>query len=312
MTSSPPNLQSAPNATAPDSRTDLDAAAVERDRQADPQELVEARKAARQRCWLTLTFAAILALLAGIANGESPTDDAPIERGGDRATLRAELPLHSLQYDGFDQTPPAFPSAAGAATFPTGPALNGGAARAATASRPNYVELSARLANFDRDAEPDGWLAEVAILDEHDRLVPMRSRAVFRLMPRIPAQVSGHWLDALPSPLEWSVPLHFNESGTAPVRLPLRASLKPMLGWSETSLIQPRGHVSRSTRRLSAAYGAVRRRSFAITDPHRPMGIAQRGQLSVRVSIPTAGVFEALTTVRIRPQALVDTSWPYR
>ena len=180
--------------------------------------------------------------------------------------------------------------------------------------RPKYAELSAVLANFDADADPDGWRAQVMLRDSHDRAVVMRAHATFELKSRMPLADFQNFVNTGTQPVRWTMKVDFDSDGVAKFKLPLRNSLKPMFGWS--------GAVHQQSGLRSGIYGRqtsnrlVRRGpsrlSEALRSDWRNLGAPSFGELKVRVSVPTEGVFEAVTTVQIRPSVLVDTQWPYR
>lgn len=192
--------------------------------------------------------------------------------------------------------------------------INGGVMRHPdnASSRPRYVELAAQLANFDADADPDGWRAQVIIRDQNDRPVEMPSRAKFELMPRLAMTDRRQWIDGQPAPIRWSVPLEFDADGVATVDLPLKHKLRPLLGWSTATLPQSglRSSNHGISRRELRHYSRLH--SFVTTDLRASIGTPNLGQLRVRVSIPTQGVFDSVVPVQIRPPVLVDTAWPYR
>ena len=181
-----------------------------------------------------------------------------------------------------------------------------------SAARPEYVEMIASLANFDADADPDGWRVELVLLDSGDRPVVSRASAVFELMPRVPTADHFHYVDAARLPVRWSKTLEFDADGVARLKLPLRESLRPLFGWP--SAVFPR-HGAR-TRITSSLHrrgsNTWRSRSLVQDDWRNQLGRPSMGELRVRVSVPTEGVFRAATLVPIRPPTLVDTYWPYR
>ncbi|MGI9472788.1 MAG: hypothetical protein ACR2NZ_14715 [Rubripirellula sp.] len=185
---------------------------------------------------------------------------------------------------------------------------SGGAVPKRIRSRPVSVALTAELANLDADAEPDGWRAQIVLLDREDQPVLWRANATFELMPRVDL-LGGDYTDAQAKPIRWSMPLEFGQDAIADVRLPLRQSLRPVLGWTE-----------RSTRfRLRTKRDSDREflpnnphRTFVVQDVRDAIARPTYGVLRVRVSVPTEGTFKAAVGVRIRPSVLVDTQWPYR
>ncbi len=241
------------------------------------------RKHVRRRQVLTIIFAIVLISIAGVSSAQAPQRES-------------QLDAIPLQYDGVSEVP-----------------INIGGAvhthRLRGDARPAYVELAASLANFDADADPDGWRADVILRDRKDRPVVMRANATFELMPRVPTPENLRYVDADTTPIRWSMPLEFDDDSVARIKLPLRQSLRPMLGWS-TALYPASGTFSRThghnIHRLS------RDRRYVASDLRNLVGMPSGGELRIRVSVPTEGVFEAATGVRLRPSILVDTKWPYR
>lgn len=186
--------------------------------------------------------------------------------------------------------------------------VSGGAAIAApNQRRPAYVEMSAALANFDADADPDGWRAAVVVRDRNDQPVTMRATATFELKPRLWSITEDKRIGHQAESIKWTQQLVFNDEGIAEVKLPLRKSLRSLLGWREDS------RAMRTTLFGSSNFQSTRkRRSFATADVRQVIGTPRYGHLSVRVAIPTEGVFESVSTVEIRPSVLVDTQWPSR
>ena len=168
------------------------------------------------------------------------------------------------------------------------------------------------LANFDADADPDGWRVELVLLDQRDRPVIARANATFELIPRVPTADFYNYVDAAMLPVRWSMNLTFDQDGVARVKLPLRESLRPLFGWP--SAIFPRqGDRSRNNRSVSRRISGTWRSRSIVTDHwQNGLGRPTMGEMRVRVSVPTEGVFEAASIVPIRPSALVDTYWPYR
>ena len=179
-----------------------------------------------------------------------------------------------------------------------------------TGTRPKYAELHATLANFDADADPDGWRAKVVLRDAHDRPVIMRARATFSLTPRLPTADFHSYVDTDTKPITWSKDVRFDADGVANFKLPLTQRLQPpALATRHGSLSNPHGTVGqriRTTTRLTAFSDLINRQG------REHLGLANFGELKVRLSVPTEGVFEAASPVQLRPSVLVDTRWPYR
>jgi hypothetical protein len=247
------------------------------------------RQQVRRRQLLTVIFAIALLLVAGTASAQAPTTNIPM------------IPSASLQYDGVSPLPTAHRSAASDAAQLSGGAI--GKHRQQANSRPAYAQLQATLANFDSDAQPDGWRVEITLRDRQDRPLAVRARATIELMPRVPMADHIRYVDADTAPIRWSMPLEFDQDSVARMKLPLRRSLRPMLGWP-SAIDPPARHRGRNP------FG--RKRTFVTTDLRNLIGTPNVGEMRVRVAVPTEGVFEAVTLVPIRPSVLVDTNWPYR
>ncbi|TWU49790.1 hypothetical protein [Rubripirellula reticaptiva] len=172
--------------------------------------------------------------------------------------------------------------------------------------KPRYAIVAASLANFDADAAADGWRAEVALMNDKDQPVtPRRAHAAFEL-------TSG--FDE--APMRWSVPLEFDDRGVAVARLPASSTFRNQI--QAHHWFSDHG----SSRRNSSFHGAERHRRFLV-DPldsrlvgsREQIGVPGRiwdGRLSVRVSVPSAGVFSAGTLVPIDTAAFLDTFPAYR
>ncbi len=136
--------------------------------------------------------------------------------------------------------------------------------------RPAYVSLRADLAQWDRDADPDGWIATVQIwtaegksLSASDfRSTPLAS---FTLMPRRPLHERVGYRTPVASPEIWTAKIKLDENGIATVRLPLRHRLTWNAAW---------------------------------------------GELRVRVGVAGESTFHAVSPVALRTTVLVDTRWP--
>jgi hypothetical protein len=242
---------------------------------------------------LTILFAIILASIAGVSSAQSP--QTLQYDGATAGTANSIQPNPNAVFDPFRVA---------------GGAVHGNRSRAD--ARPVYAQLDASLANFDADADPDGWRAEVVLRDQKDRPVVMRAHATFELMPRVPMADHHRFVDADATPVRWSMPLEFDEDSVARVKLPLRRSLRPMLGWS-SAVYPPSGIRTRNAGNTAHGLRTWKRsRTFVTSDLRTLVGTPASGELRVRVSVPTEGVFAAATGVWIRPSVLVDTKWPYR
>jgi hypothetical protein len=268
--------------------------------------------------------------IGGIARGEGPTDGPDLfgrraDRVPDSSTIPSavsglsgaagegpETPQHprftTIQYDGMTYQVPAVDESADHQTVVRKRHQAIGRRRA---GRPRYVDLVAGMSNFDADAQPDGWRAELTLLDSHDRPVVRDAYARFELMPRFSVVDHVRFADAAELPMRWSMRLEFDEDAVARVRLPLRSTLRPVLGWPND---RHRNRASRHPETVMRRPAGRDRFSgpSAIAAWRQQLGKPSVGQLSVRVSVPAEGVFGAIAVVPVRPSVLVDTPWPYR
>ncbi len=258
----------------------------------------DARRHVRRRQFLTIVFAIALILIAGVSSAQSPSRE------------RARY-AHTPQYDGATVITTAQPGFAVDAHRVAGGAVHGNLR--SSDRRPVYAELVASLSNFDADADPDGWRAEVVLRDRKDRPLAMRSQATFELMPRVSTADHHRFVNAADSAVvRWSIPLEFDADSVARVKLPLRRSLRPMLGWSTAIFPQSGLRTTDYGTSVRGIRTRSRSRTFVTLDTRALIGTPSTGEMRVRVSVPTEGVFEAVTPVWIRPSVLVDTQWPYR
>ncbi|MCC9601502.1 hypothetical protein LOC67_13175 [Stieleria sp. JC731] len=167
------------------------------------------------------------------------------------------------------------------------------------------ASFHANLVNWDADAETDGWIVEVALLDEQGDTVLMGKQhpvempgditARFSLMPVRPALDFDGYVDAADQPFVWTRTLRFSSPGIARVRLPLEAvELQELAG-------------STVERRLVARGGKIR--GGAILGGSTLPAV---GRLTMRVIVPSQGAFDSVAQVDLRTPFLVDTSWPYQ
>lgn len=211
------------------------------------------------------------------------------------------------------------------ADYPSGPTVIISEAAAATASaRPERVELLAELANYDRDARPDGWKVTVLLLDADDQLVRMRSQATFELRPGRVASDGMNFIAGNRITERWSMPLDVADDGVARVRLtPRHIALPWMPSHSSASPAAyararrlattryPHRHHDRAhpTSPFHSTFPDVDRSlDFLASDRSSDFSGAEYpvyprwGLLSVRVSVPTQGTFDAVSVVPL--------SWP--
>jgi hypothetical protein len=205
----------------------------------------------------------------------------------------------------------------GVATDAKGPALQPTGrliptARRSGHPRPAYAELAAALANFDFDANPDGWRAEVALLDRNDQPVLARGTATFELKPRIVTEESDRFVNATKHPIRWTRRLSFDADGVARIKLPLRNSLKPMLVWISASDPRLGSRFGTSSSNFQDTRTRQLHRNFVTNDLRTVVGMPRTGELRVSNLLPTEGMYEAVSPVSVRPSVLVDTQWPYR
>lgn len=193
--------------------------------------------------------------------------------------------------------------------------------RRVKSTRPQYAFVSAELAQFDSDADPDGWIGTILLLDSDDQpTIPHRANAKFEMMPRVPTHDFTGYVNANVKPITWSMPLKFGDDGSAKVRLKLDKAIQPLIGWPSTS----HPAVGNAGGFYSRRRGIIRHTTpgydppTSLSDLQRCggatqfIGVASFGQLKVRVSVPGRGVFDAVTPVTLRPSVLVDTRWPYQ
>ncbi|QDV43349.1 hypothetical protein Enr13x_32050 [Stieleria neptunia] len=196
-----------------------------------------------------------------------------------------------------------------------------GQATPARRRRPQSAFVTAEIAQFDSDVDPDGWLASVMLIGSDDQpVVVRRATARFELTPRLPTHDFTGYVDANVKPIQWNVPLKFADDAVATVRLPLRDPIAPLIGWPATS----HPAVGRAGGFHASRRGIIRHTATAFQDrtvltasPSRQgarsvIGMASFGQLKIRVSVPGEGVFDAVTPIALRPSVLVDTRWPYQ
>ncbi|TWU59887.1 hypothetical protein Poly51_01600 [Rubripirellula tenax] len=167
-------------------------------------------------------------------------------------------------------------------------------------SRPQSANVVAAPANFDADAAIDGWRAEVVLLDAQDRPVVTRAHATFELMPQISTITPGYFRNVTDAPMVWSLPLKFDDQGVAHVRLPIPYRFEAIMNRpiDQDSRIRdiPFSSVTSGYRPFPDEIQRARRQIWI--DPlDSRLGGPQWGRLTVRVSVPTEGVFDAQTIV---------------
>lgn len=266
----------------------------------------DSRSRHRLRPWLTLLFAVVLMLVASWASAQPPSVEPSPSNSTSHSGLTAASERQSLDAGREDQGAfGCYDPSQQRQEVATGGAVP--RMRVHDRPRPKYVEVTARLANFDADSDPDGWRAEVALRDAGDNPVSMRAWASFELMPRIPLD-DFRATDARTLPVRWSIPLRFDPDGIARVKLPLQAALRPMLGPEASART---GSKSLRTVSMGSLFPTAGAEQATRLDEQR-VGMSWWGELKLRVSVPTEGVFETAVPVQVRPSVLVDTQWPYR
>ena len=182
------------------------------------------------------------------------------------------------------------------------------------------VQLFAELANFDRDADADGWRVSLAIQDPAGVLVKATGQASFQIL-ELPQRRYRHAtrreLVSSPPLARWSVPVHLNELGVAHVNLPASWAIQRRLGWHGVASVHQGTRVASrfgATRQIDQRWsdGPVNYRRFVTHDLRDRIDYATRGWLFVRVSMPGQPTLEAITPVDTRPAFLVDIPSRYR
>ena len=191
--------------------------------------------------------------------------------------------------------------------------------------RPVTVRVQAALANFDADADPDGWIATLQLRDEFDRFVSRRAMARFELIPRVPTSDHRGYINADQKPVQWTIPVQFSKESATKVQLKLNRRIERAFDWPSgiqlASYIQSGRFSNRNgvlrTSEFVGNRSAVRARTVITSDLmsetiRREVSMPSWGVLNVRVAVAGEGVFAASSMTRLRPPVLVDTSWPYR
>jgi hypothetical protein len=246
---------------------------------------------------LTLVFAIVLIWISSVVSAQSPQPIDCLYYSSDHPPAaevveQALATLRTIQFDGETLSSAELP------------------ARLTAAARPKYVQMVAGLANFDADADPDGWRVDLVLRDQQDRPVVARASARFELRPRASIIGTDRFITHDVSTIRWSTNLDFDEQGVASVKLPLRRSLEPALGWSPSFPAVNPANSRRSSSRDRGVTGIFDQPAF--TDLRDLAATPAVGELRVRVSVASEGIFEAAVPVRVRPPGLVDTRWPYR
>ena len=185
----------------------------------------------------------------------------------------------------------------------------------------HYVQLYAELANFDRDADADGWRATLAIQQPDGVLVEAAGRATFEILEfsqsRHRHATRRAYVDSRPL-ARWSVPLNFDAQGMSRVTLPASSTVRRRLGWNGASSIHQGTRVAtrsafgnRINHRWSGRAANDYRR-FVTHDLRDRIDYPIRGWLRVRVTMPGQPPLEAIAPIDTRPAFLVDIPTRYR
>lgn len=182
-------------------------------------------------------------------------------------------------------------------------------------ARPTFAVLTAQLASWDADAEPDGWRCRIQLRDQFDAPCrPDSATASFELRLRVPRRDLSGFRDLRTEAIRWSEPLQLDARGIAEVKLPLRAPLPSFYldgegaaRWGSSSNAGSWRPLLPADRfrdpRLTASEGYV-----ISTVSARP----SYGVIVVRVSVPSVGVLQAIDAVLVDEPLLVDSDWPQR
>ncbi len=181
--------------------------------------------------------------------------------------------------------------------------------------RPNHVVLSAELASWDADLEPDGWRCRLQLLDSNDLPAAMvTANARFELRLRVPRRDRSGFNDMITEKIQWSQRLQWDEFAVSEVKLPLRKSLPSfytdgngpsrLAGSRRSSSIRQQNVSDRiQDIRLAAGDGLA----LSNSRPHPGYGV-----IVVRVNVPGVGTLEAIDPVLADEPLLVDSHWPQR
>ncbi|MEM9586417.1 MAG: hypothetical protein AAGA03_03980 [Planctomycetota bacterium] len=178
-----------------------------------------------------------------------------------------------------------------------------------SSSRAQSAGVTAWLANLDADDQPDGWRAQVVLVDRNDRIVRPRGHVTIEMFPGVKTFGRMRHLGQAQRVGRWRMPLVYDENGVVNLRLPLRQSLQPLM--SRDTVAFPRTVASsRGIWVYREQRGDNRSRYVhsSATDLDKA-GMPTWGRMKVRVSVPGQGVFAATTQVRMREPVLVDTQW---
>jgi hypothetical protein len=176
---------------------------------------------------------------------------------------------------------------------------------------PTHAVLNAVLGNWDSDLQPDGWEAQVQLLDKSGSpVVPSQAYAVFELRLLTPSHDRNAFEEVLSKPIRWSMKLEFDVRGLSTVQLPLRTRLPSGPGGGSvhrrlTSHRNPRFEMAEQSGRYVGLANSRSRgvQSQAIANP-------AWGVIRVRVSVPSVAVLEAIDAVATDELGLTNTAWP--
>lgn len=180
--------------------------------------------------------------------------------------------------------------------------------------RPTMVDFSAHLANFDRDADTDGWLATIVLRDasgqhasgQHasGQMVTARAYATFELKVGRFAVDEVTFVAGEHVVHRWSKSLMFDDDGVARVRLEQRGATKSKheltMDRSTSLVTQPMYNMGSRfpIQRLSYADRFRYTPTNGLIGPDTPF-TPVFGALQVRVSVPTQGTFDGVSIVRL-------------
>jgi len=194
-----------------------------------------------------------------------------------------------------------------------------------------YVQLQARLSNFDADADPDGWQAAVVLRNRDGLPLALPARATFEILEYARSSdqpFSGQRVSAgqrvtrsIPS-TRWTVPLLFDQQRVATVTLPAPRSIQHSFGWDSIGARQVGQERAReniagrydrfSSERMSRLSRPRYNQHFLTLELSDAIDFPEVGWLRVRVSIPGQQALEATAPIELRPPVLVDITGGYR
>ncbi len=153
--------------------------------------------------------------------------------------------------------------------------------RETTAGRIESVDVVAHLANLDRDAGTDGWIAHIILRNADGVPMIARANATITVIPGWLATDGISFVSSSTVATRYSENLSFDESGIAHVCIQDRSTNE-----NRESLYD-----ERHSFRAPKVYDSRGRNLYPSFGPH------VFAVLKVRVSVPTQGVFDAETIV---------------